>query len=136
MPLISVTRIRIRSIWLMPKFIWFSIKSLKQARKSNGIIEARVFNDARLTYWTCSIWESKEQMLGYMKSGAHKKAMPHLQHWCNEARTGHTIIEGSAFPSALEIKNILLEHGRPSKVNQPTEDHLKGIFPDPVFKVK
>ncbi|MEP7264803.1 MAG: hypothetical protein ABI772_09900 [Bacteroidota bacterium] len=133
MPLLSITRLRIRSIWLLPKFMWYAAKASKQAVAADGIIAEKTFKDRGLVFWTCSIWEDEQKMLNYMRSGAHKKAMPYLQHWCNEARTGRTIINTKEFPSSKEMAHILMQHGKASKLLQPNENHLKQIFPEPGF---
>jgi hypothetical protein len=134
MPLLSITRLRIRSIRFLPKFFWYAMQSTRQALKSDGNLAAKTFKDDGLVFWTCSIWEDELHMLNYMRSGTHKKAMPFLQHWCNEARTGHMTIPGKDFPSPAEMAHILLKFGKASKLNFPNENHQQQIFPEPVFK--
>ncbi len=36
MVLMSVTRLRIRSIRFLPQFVWFTLLSLRQAKKTSG----------------------------------------------------------------------------------------------------
>lgn len=133
MALLSITRLRIRSFRFMPKFFWYAMQSSRQALRANGNLAARTFKDNGLVFWTCSIWDDELSMLNYMRNGAHKKAMPYLQHWCNEARTGHTIISGKDFPSSKEMAHLLLKFGKASKLQHPNENHLQQIFPEPDF---
>jgi hypothetical protein len=136
MPTLAITRLRIRRIWFLPRFFRMSMLSLKQAKNSEGIIAVNVFNDAFPVFWTCSIWESEQHMMNYMKSGDHKKAMPYLQKWCNEARTCHVSFDSNIMPAASELALLLHKHGRASRLLKPNENHLKEIFPEPVFKTE
>jgi hypothetical protein len=135
MPLLSITRLRIRSIFYLPKFFWYAMKSYKQALKADGNLAAKIFTDKGFVFWTCSIWEDELHMLNYMKSDIHKKAMPYLQQWCNEARTGHMIVSGNDFPSPAQMAQMLRKFGKSSKLLKPDENHLQEIFPEPVFKM-
>ncbi len=135
MPILAITRLRIRRIWFLPPFFKRSVQSLKQAKNANGIIAVNVFNDSFPVFWTCSIWETEKDMMQYMKSGNHKKAMPYLQKWCNEARTCHVSFEGNKIPPASELSMLLHKHGRTSRLLKPNDNHLKEIFPEPVFIV-
>ena len=43
-------------------------------------------------------WDSQESMRRYMTTGSHKKAMPKLMKWCDEASVAHWEQEGDALP--------------------------------------
>ncbi len=62
-------------------------------------------------------------MRRYMTSGAHKRAMPHLMKWCDEASVAHWDQEETALPSWEEADRRMREIGRVSKVNKPSPDH-------------
>lgn len=71
---ISVTGLRIKSIWTLPRFYYFAIQSTNQARRADGNIsvDVRAINGVQ---HTITMWESRQKMLKFMMSGAHKKAM-------------------------------------------------------------
>ncbi len=128
MYVLSITRLRVRSIWFMPRFGWYAFNSERQARKAKGIISVKVFPDKNRTFWTCSIWQDEKCMLDYMRSGNHKKAMPFLQICADEARTGNVQVSSTEFPSYDELIEMLVKFGKPSKLKYPNERHLKGIL--------
>lgn len=123
MPFISVTRLRLRSIWHLPKFLWHAIPSAGQARKASGNLGVDVFNDAKLAFWTKSAWKDEASMRAYMLAGAHRKAMPTLMDICDEACTAHYEQDGASLPSWTEVHKRLQESGRASKVRHPSPDH-------------
>lgn len=112
----------------MPRFGWYAFHSERQARKAKGVIAVKVFPDKNRTFWTCSIWTDEKSMLEYMRSGAHKKAMPFLQICADEARTGSVEVASADFPDYRELVDILKVHGKPSKLKYPNERHLKGVL--------
>ena len=62
-------------------------------------------------------------MRNYMASGAHKKAMPYLQHWCDEASVAHWKQVDTAVPTWGEADQRMRQSGRPSKVHHPSPHH-------------
>jgi quinol monooxygenase YgiN len=123
MPFISVTRLRVRSAWYLPKFLWHAIPSSAQARKAPGNLGVDLLNDAKFAFWTRSAWNDEASMRAYMLAGAHRKAMPALMDMCDEACTAHWEQEGSALPGWTDVHKRLQESGRASKVRHPSPDH-------------
>ena len=123
MPLASVTRLRIRSIRFLPAFFLYAVRSMREARAAQGVLGAEVFNDAALTFWTCSVWEDQRAMRAYMTSGVHSQAMKRLAHWCDEASVVHWEQDSRELPS----RDIAWQHmqgdGRPSRVHHPSAAH-------------
>src|SRR5688572_14064609 len=85
MAFVSVTRLRIRSVRFLPHFFWLTFLSVRQARRSAGNLRVDLLRDAHNTYWTLTAWDSEASMQGFMMSGAHRRAMPKLLEWCDEA---------------------------------------------------
>ena len=79
--------------------------------------------DKKWTFWTLTAWESEEAMRQYMTSGAHKKAMPHLLHWCDEASVAHWLQEDAVLPTWAEADRKMRATGRASKVKHPSAQH-------------
>jgi len=131
MAFISITRLRLRSVWFLPKFFWHAIPSNIQARKAPGNLGVDVFNDAKFAFWTKSAWKDESSMRAYMLAGAHRKAMPALMDMCDEACTGHWEQEEVTLPSWSEVHKRLQESGRASKVRHPSPDHETRNFPPP-----
>ena len=133
MVFVSVTRLRIRSRWFLPAFFWYSLLSMIQAKRSPGNLKAIGLLEAKRTFWTLSAWNDAESMRAFMTSGSHRKAMPKLLNWCDEASVAHWEQESAELPAWPEAHRRMLELGRPSKVNPPSAAHLSREIPPPVI---
>lgn len=128
---ISLTRLRIRSIRFLPFFGFHTLGALRQIRKAPGFLDGALLPDRAWTFWTLTAWDSQESMRRYMISGPHKKAMPHLLHWCDEASVAHWEQEDSALPSWTEADQRMRTSGRPSKVLRPSSHHADLTYREP-----
>lgn len=131
MPLISATRLRIRSPWYMPVFFLQAFRSANQAKSAFGNQAVAVLNDARRTFWTCSSWASKDAMRAYMSSGVHQQVMRKLAHWCDEASVVHWEQDSSELPSWDVVHQRMQQDGRASRVTRPSPAHLAFQVPPP-----
>jgi len=120
MPLISVTRLRVRSWRFLPAFLFAAVRSGSQARKAGGNLAVKVLNDRRRTFWTLTCWDSEASMKTFMLASPHGAAMRKLLHWCDEAAVVHWSQEDEELPSWAEAHQRMLRYGRPSKVNHPS----------------
>ncbi len=123
MVFISLTRLRIRSIRFVPLFAVQTLLSLRQVRKAPGFQTGALLADRSFTFWTITAWDSPESMRAYMISGPHKRAMPHLLHWCDEASVAHWTQPDATLPTWLEADTRMRETGRPSKVLHSSPNH-------------
>src|SRR5580692_4566684 len=89
MPLISVTRLRVRSWTFLPQFLWDTIKSVRQVQRSDGFLGGRLLVNAGYVFWTMTVWQDESAMNAYRTGGAHRQAMPKLLNWCDEAAVVH-----------------------------------------------
>ena len=71
---ISITGIELKSFWHLPKFSMYARRSMMQADRSPGIIEARG-NYCGGVHHTLTVWKDRDSMLAYVRSGDHKEAM-------------------------------------------------------------
>ncbi len=128
---VSLTRLRIRSIRFMPFFAVYAFRSLRQVSRAPGFQVGAVLNDRERTFWTMTVWDTPENMRQFMTSGAHKKAMPHLLNWCDEASVAHWEQEDVVMPSWTDAAKRLREQGRASKVRHPSAGHATLSFVEP-----
>jgi hypothetical protein len=124
MALISVTRLRLRSIWFLPQFFWLTWWSFRQAQQAEGNLRTQVAQDAKLAFWTITAWRDLEAMRNFMSSGAHRQAMPKLVNWCDEAALVHWQQDTDQLPSLAVAYQRLSTEGRPSKLRYPSPAHL------------
>jgi len=131
MVFVSVTRLRVRSIFFLPQFLWYAIRSQRQAERSAGMVAGQILAEKHKAFWTMTAWEADKAMEAFRIQGAHRAAMPKLLDWCDEASLVHWMQESRELPSWQEAYERMLKEGRPSKVKHPSEAHLAYKFPPP-----
>jgi hypothetical protein len=128
---VSLTRLRVRSIRFLPVFGLYTMRALSQVKRSPGFLDGALMPDRHWTFWTLTAWDSQESMRGYMTSGSHKAAMPHLLNWCDEASVAHWNQEETVLPTWPEAHLRMCAIGRASKVRYPSPHHANLSFPAP-----
>ena len=131
MPVVSVTRLRVRSLIYLPAFLFRSLHIGGQAKKAPGNLGAKVLNDRRRTYWTCTSWESEAAMKAFMLAPPHGPAMRKLLEWCDEAALVHWSQPGPELPGWAEAHARMQREGRTSKVNHPSEGQRDFVIAPP-----
>lgn len=131
MALISITRLRVRSIRYLPQFIWYALRSKSQAQRAAGCLAVSVLREANNTYWTNTAWQDEAAMRSFMLSGSHRRVMPKLKQWCDEAAIVHWEQEGGELPDWMEAHQRMVQEGRRSKVNHPSAAHEAFEIPEP-----
>ncbi len=131
MTFVSLTRLRIRSLRFVPLFGLETFASLRQVRRADGFVTGALLADRRWTFWTMTAWDSQASMRGYMMTGAHKRAMPKLMAWCDEASVAHWEQAGAELPTWEEADRRMRETGRVSKVRWPSAEHAGLRYREP-----
>src|SRR5262245_28912789 len=126
MPHISITRLRLRSIFTLAAFARETRAITDQLRAAPGFIDGAVLAEGRLVFWTRSVWESAEAMKAFRDSGAHRVSMPKLMTWCDEAAVAQW--QGEPPGDWDEIHARLVADGRLSRVKRPTKAHNERRF--------
>jgi hypothetical protein len=129
--LVSVTRFRLRSIRFAPFFVLHASRTIAQIRKADGFVAGAVQRDATLAFWTLTVWRDQHAMRAYGASGAHRKAVPHLADWADEASVGHWTQPGSDLPEWPEAVRRLRDEGRPLTLRHPVPNHSEHSFAEP-----
>jgi len=131
MPLVSITRLRVRSWRYLPAFLLASLRASQQAKAAPGNLTVSLLRDAGLVFWTRTLWTDETAMRAFMLSGAHRRVMPRLLQWCDEAAIAHWTQEASEPPSWAEAHRRLQQDGHPSKVNHPSPAQQRFAFRAP-----
>lgn len=131
MPVVSVTRLRVRSWRYLLPFIVFAVRSSRQAKVAQGNLGVSLLRDANLAFWTCTVWTTEDTMKSFMLSGPHRQVMPRLLNWCDEAALVHWTQPDAQQPDWREAHRRLLEQGRRSKVRYPSPGQEKYEIPTP-----
>ena len=121
MALISVTRLRVRSLRYLPGFFFYALRSSRQTKRAKGNLALGVLNDANLTFWTRTAWQDERTMREFMMTPPHRKAMAKLLDWCDEAALVHWVQDNAELPDWTEAHSRMQREGRPSKVRHPSQ---------------
>ena len=136
MPLVSVTRLRVRSWRYFVPFIYFSLRSSRQAKKAEGNLAVSLLGDSNKTFWTRTVWTTEEAMKAFMLSGPHRQAMRQLLEWCDEAALVHWEQESTEEPDWQEAHRRLQQQGRRSKVNYPSAAQENFVIRPPKVRAR
>ena len=123
---VSVTRLHLGTLWSFPPFLYYALSSSRQARRSPGFIEGWVSNDAERGAWTATVWDSLESMQAFRNHGMHRKAMPKLLRWCDEAAYVHWEQDSPVAPDQETAYRRLSHEGKLSKLNAPSARQRSG----------
>ena len=123
MPVVSITRLRVRSWWYSVPFLYYALRSAWQSKRSEGNLAVSLLRDRDHTFWTRTMWTTEAAMKVFMLAPPHRKAMRGLREWCDEAALVHWEQETDRPPDWLEAHRRLQGEGRRSKVNHPSPAH-------------
>lgn len=124
--IVSVTRLRLRSLRYLLPFAWHARRARLQAERSPGCRGAQVRKTQGLAFWTLTYWDDEKSLRQYMLRGPHREAMPKLAHWCDESAVTHWQHEGTDCPGWDVATTRLAEQGRLSRVEHPSDLHKSG----------
>jgi alkanesulfonate monooxygenase SsuD/methylene tetrahydromethanopterin reductase-like flavin-dependent oxidoreductase (luciferase family) len=131
MPLVSVTRLRVRSWRYILPFMFFTLRSYRQAKVAEGNLHVALLRDAKNTFWTRTVWTTEGDMKSFTLSGTHRRVMPRLLDWCDEAAVVHWVQDTNQPPDWYEARDRIQQEGRRSKVRYPSLAHEKFEVPRP-----
>jgi heme-degrading monooxygenase HmoA len=128
--MVSLTRLRLRSWWYLPQFLWMNERSVNQLRRAPGFLGARLLLDRGRVFWTMSLWQDEASMRAFRDTGPHRPAMAKLKDWCDQASVAR--LDGrTELPGWQEAHALMLAYGRPSRVRHPAPEHDTLTFPMP-----
>jgi hypothetical protein len=87
MPVIVVTRLRLRDPALLDKFFTDAVAAIEQAMKSEGNLGTDALADANNAWWSVSAWQERRQMQAYVDSEPHLGISARLDHFCDRPRS-------------------------------------------------
>src|SRR5438552_19048406 len=109
MPVVSITRLRVRRWWFLPQFFLDALRSARQAAAADGNLAAALLRDRGLTFWTATSWTSGPARKAFMHAKPHGPARRKRLNWSDEASRVHGNTETAELPSWPDA------HGRPGR---------------------
>jgi len=103
--LIVATELQVKNFWRVLPFVRFSVMSMKQAKKADGCLYATASNGGWRIGYTLTAWVSREAMLQFRNSGAHKQAMQQTGRLARRYRT--FVWEADELPGWKQAKEKL-----------------------------
>jgi hypothetical protein len=131
MPIVSVTRLRLRSFRFLPQFLWMNNSVNRQIVKARGFLRGRLLVEKGFTFWTATAWVDEASMRAFRDSGAHKRAMPRLPNWCCEATSLHWTQDNDQLPDWNRAFDRAVKNGRVIYVKSPSDRQKDKRFPPP-----
>jgi hypothetical protein len=126
MAIVTVTRLRLRSLRFFPGFLWYTRRSIGQAKRTPSNLGVRVRKTKGLAFWTLSIWRGNQAIRTFVPASPHREAMQKLPHWCDEAAFADWEQETADWPSWETAAEKLAASGRLVNVLHPSEQHRAG----------
>jgi hypothetical protein len=124
MPIAAVTRLRLRSLRFLPAHLFYAMRALRQARRSDGCLAADARNQGLRLFWTRTLWRDTKAMRAFMTGGPHRLVMPKLLDWCDEASLADW--DRDTLPDWSDAEAQLRRAGRVSRVRNPSAAHARG----------
>ncbi len=129
MPVIVVTRLRLKNSAFSDEFFASAVAVVEQANNSEGNLAADVFADANDTYWTRTAWQERDSMNAFVGSEPHLGTMGHIAEWCDEATFVDWDQAGSELPDWDASYERLVSEGQVASLTHPSDAHMTRDFP-------
>ena len=105
---VSITGLALKSPWQAPRFWLHALRSMAQARRAPGNLSA----DARRidgVHHTLTTWQSRADMLAFVHSRAHAKAVRAFPHIATGKTLGYMAAQA---PDWHDVPQLWREKGR------------------------
>jgi heme-degrading monooxygenase HmoA len=132
MPVIVVTRLRLRDQTLFDQFFTSAVAVVEQAKNTPGNLGADVLAEANNTYWTRTAWRDQDVMQAFVGTEPHRSTMDHIDEWCDEATFVNWEEAGGDLPDWPQSYRRLLADGQLATLTNPSAAHHTRDFPAPV----
>lgn len=132
MPVIVVTRLRLRDPALFDEFFGSAVAVTQQARDSDGNLGADVLADANNVFWTRTAWQARGSMEAFTGTEPHLATMARLDDWCDEATFADWEQSSPALPDWQTSYGRLVAEGQVANLSRSSEAHRARAFPAPV----
>ena len=132
MPVIVVTRLRLRDPALLDEFFTDAVAAIEQAQKSAGNLGADALADADNAWWSVSSWSERPLMQAYVDSEPHLRIRTRLDHYCDEATFVDWEQTSPDLPDWPTGWRHLVADGRAAQLSHASPDNQTHNFPRPV----
>jgi quinol monooxygenase YgiN len=132
MPVIVVTRLRLKGPALLDEFFTAAVAAIEQAQKSTGNLGADALADANNAWWSVSAWQDRAPMRAFVNSEPHLGISKRLDHFCDEATFVDWAQASPALPDWQTSWRHITADGQAATLTQPSPANSTLAFPPPV----
>ena len=132
MPVIVVTRLRLKDPALLDEFFTDAVTAIEQAQRSEGNLGSDALADANNAWWSVSAWQDRRLMRAYVDSQPHLGIRTRLDHYCDEATFVDWEQESPDLPGWQVSWRRLTADGKTAELTRPSAANQTRDFPPPV----
>jgi hypothetical protein len=132
MPVVVVTRLRLRDPALLDDFFTAAVAALEQAKSSAGSLGTDVLADANNVWWTVTAWQDRGPMRAFVAAQPHRDTMARLDDWCDEATFTDWEQATADLPDWQTSYRRIVDDGQVATLTNASDAHASRAFPAPV----
>jgi quinol monooxygenase YgiN len=132
MPVVVVTRLRLKDPALLDEFFTAAVAAIEQAQKSDGNLGADALADAGNAWWSVSAWTGRRQMQAFVDAEPHAGISTRLDHFCDEATFVDWEQDSPHLPDWQTSWRHLTADGKVAALTHPSDANQARAFPPPV----
>ena len=132
MPVIVVTRLRLRDPALLDDFFTDAVAAIEQAQTSDGNLGADALADANNAWWSVSAWQDRNLMQAFVDAEPHLGIEKHLDRFCDEATFADWEQASPDLPAWQTSWRHLTANGKAAELTYPSVANQTRDFPPPV----
>jgi hypothetical protein len=132
MPVIVVTRLRLKDPALLDEFFTDGVAAIEQAQKSEGNLGTDALAEAHNAWWSVSAWQDRQLMQAFVNSQPHLGITARLDHYCDEATFVDWEQDGPGLPDWQTSWRHLTADGKAAELTDASPANQARDFPPPV----
>jgi hypothetical protein len=132
MPVIVVTRLRLKDPALLDEFFTDAVAAIEQAQKSDGNLGVDALADANNAWWSVSAWTGGDPMQAFVGKQPHRTIQGRLDHYCDEATFVDWEQDSPDLPDWQTSWRHLVADGKVAQLTHPSDANQTRAFPPPV----
>jgi Antibiotic biosynthesis monooxygenase len=132
MPVIVVTRLRLKDPALLDEFFTDGVAAIEQAQKSEGNLGTDALAEAHNAWWSVSAWQDRQLMRAFVNSQPHLGITARLDHYCDEATFVDWEQDGPGLPDWQTSWRHLTADGKAAELTDASPANQARDFPPPV----
>jgi hypothetical protein len=132
MPVIVVTRLRLKDPALLDEFFTDAVAAVEQAQKADGNLGTDALADADNAWWSVTAWLDRPRMQDFVDSQPHLGISERLDHYCDEATFADWEQDSPDLPDWQTSWRHLTADGKVAQLTHPSDANETRAFPAPV----